>query len=86
MCLTSPGRVVALEPGVAVVELGDRLRRALTLLTPGVRVGDEVLISAGAVVACLDPARVAAMRAAHSTAIGPHGPTAGRGDLGDVRD
>lgn len=50
MCLTLPARIVALEPGVAVVEIDGLRRRASTILGPRLRTGDWVLVAAGTVV------------------------------------
>jgi hydrogenase assembly chaperone HypC/HupF len=54
MCLTAPARVVAVEPDFAVVQTAGRRMRATTLMYPDVRVGDWVVISAGAVVRLID--------------------------------
>jgi hydrogenase assembly chaperone HypC/HupF len=87
MCLTEPGLVVEVEPGVALVAFGDRRRRALTLLVPDVQVGDQVVVSAGAVVTRVDEDRATAMRDAFHRAAGrpamsdrddPHGTEAER--------
>jgi hydrogenase assembly chaperone HypC/HupF len=55
MCISYPGRVVALEAGAAVVETTARRRRAQTLLVPDVAIGDWVLVGAGSVLRRLDP-------------------------------
>jgi len=70
MCLTEPGMVVAVEPGAATVAFGSRRRRALTLLVPDVRVGDQVVVSAGAVIRRVGDADARAMRDAFATATG----------------
>lgn len=55
MCLTLPGRVVALDKQWASVEIGGRVRRALNMLFPELTVGDWVVVSAGTILRVLDP-------------------------------
>lgn len=55
MCLARLGRVVALEPGGALVRIGERTWPVATLLVPEILVGDEVLVTAGLIVARLSP-------------------------------
>lgn len=55
MCISFPGRVVALEGDDAVVELGGRLRHASLRMQADVRVGDWVLVGAGSVLRRLEP-------------------------------
>jgi hydrogenase assembly chaperone HypC/HupF len=50
MCISAPGLVTAVDEGVAHVRVDGMTRTALTLLTPGVRPGDWVLVGAGAVI------------------------------------
>jgi hydrogenase assembly chaperone HypC/HupF len=50
MCITAPGLVTAVGDGTAQVHIDGMTRTALTLLTPGVRPGDWVLVGAGAVI------------------------------------
>ena len=55
MCVSSIGRVVALEPEGAQVQIGDRTRRIVTLLVPDLAIGDHVLVAGGLAVARLSP-------------------------------
>lgn len=55
MCIAVPGRVVLVDADGALVEVGGRTRRALTLLEEDVSVGDDVLVSSGLIVARLSP-------------------------------
>ncbi|MBI3746661.1 MAG: HypC/HybG/HupF family hydrogenase formation chaperone [Chloroflexi bacterium] len=65
MCLGTPARVVAVDPGdnVATVDDRGRLRRASTLRIERVAVGDWVLLAAGNVIRRLDPADAADLAA-----------------------
>jgi hydrogenase assembly chaperone HypC/HupF len=54
MCVSSPGRVLAVDPTGATIDLDGRVRRASTLLLPEVAVGDHVLVAAGTVIRRLD--------------------------------
>jgi hydrogenase expression/formation protein HypC len=56
MCLTVPGRIVAIDGDEAVVRVEDRLRRASILPLPDAAVGDRVIVAAGSVMARVDPA------------------------------
>lgn len=62
MCMTLPGRVVAVEPLCATIETEGRVRRASTILVPEVAIGDWVLVGAGSVLQRLDPDVAQAMR------------------------
>ena len=55
MCVALPARVLDVEGGHAIVELGGRRRRASLLLEPGVDVGAWVLVGAGTVLRRIDP-------------------------------
>ena len=68
MCIDYPGQVVALEPGVAVVDTEGRRRRATTLLIGDVAVGDWVTVAAGTIVDRLSPAEAATIRSLLVTA------------------
>jgi hydrogenase expression/formation protein HypC len=54
MCLSVPGRVVAIDGDEAVVDVDGRLRRASTLPVGRLAVGDRVIVAAGSVMARLD--------------------------------
>ena len=49
MCIAYPGRVVAVDPAGATVEIDGRRRRASTLVLPDVRAGDWVTVAAGTI-------------------------------------
>ena len=55
MCLGFPGLVVAVDPAGATIETDGRRRRANTLLTPDLAVGEWVFVSAGTVIDRLPP-------------------------------
>lgn len=59
MCISYPGRVVALEGPNAVVDSAGRRRRATTLLVPDTQVGDWVMVGAGSILRRLDAAEAA---------------------------
>ncbi len=59
MCIAAPGRILALDDGTAVVEVGGRRRRASLLMTPNVEIGAWVLVAAGNVVRRIDAAEEA---------------------------
>jgi hydrogenase expression/formation protein HypC len=69
VCLTFPGRVVAVDEDGATVELQGRMRRASTLVAPDVTVGDWVLVGAGTILERLDPGRAEAMAEGAATAL-----------------
>jgi hydrogenase assembly chaperone HypC/HupF len=54
MCIDFPGRVVAREGDIAVVDTAGRIRRASTLLFPELTVGEWVYVTAGTVIERLD--------------------------------
>jgi hydrogenase assembly chaperone HypC/HupF len=56
MCISYPGRVVAVDEAGATVRTEGRLRRASTLVVPDIRAGDWVTVAAGTIVDRLDPA------------------------------
>jgi hydrogenase assembly chaperone HypC/HupF len=62
MCLSFPGRVVAVDEMGAAVDTEGRLRRVLTVAVPETEVGDWVLVSAGTIVQRLDPEAARLMR------------------------
>jgi hydrogenase expression/formation protein HypC len=64
MCLSFPGRVVAVDELGAAVETEGRLRRVLTVAEPDTKVGDWVLVSAGSIVQRLDAESARLMREA----------------------
>ncbi|HUG48525.1 MAG TPA: HypC/HybG/HupF family hydrogenase formation chaperone [Candidatus Limnocylindria bacterium] len=55
MCIAYPGLVLSVEDGAALVEIDRRRQRASLVLTPDVRAGDWVVVSAGTVVERLAP-------------------------------
>ena len=67
MCLTAPGRVLALDGATAIVDLDGRRRSAMTLLEPDVAVGDWVVVAGGAILRRLDA--VAALEIASANRI-----------------
>lgn len=71
MCLTMPGRVIALDHDGARIRCGDDEYRATTLLLPDVAVGDHVLVQAGMIVERLTPEEAAAIAAALEALLAP---------------
>jgi hydrogenase expression/formation protein HypC len=63
VCLELPGRIVALDAGVAVVDTEGRRVRASTLVVPDAHVGDWVVVVAGTIVDRLTPAEAGEIRA-----------------------
>jgi hydrogenase expression/formation protein HypC len=59
MCIAFPGRVVAIDPGGALVQTEGRLRRASTLLVDDLAIGDWVTVAAGTILVRLEPAEAA---------------------------
>jgi hydrogenase expression/formation protein HypC len=56
MCLALPARIVALEAGEqALVELGGVRKSVSVALTPGVGVGDYVIVHVGHAIGVVDP-------------------------------
>ena len=55
MCLTVPGQVIAIDELGASVQIGDRVRRAMSIFVPEIAVGDWVILSAGSILRVLDP-------------------------------
>jgi hydrogenase expression/formation protein HypC len=55
MCISYPGRIVAVTGGDALVETTGRRRHASTLLLPDAAVGDWVVVGAGSILRRLDP-------------------------------
>jgi hydrogenase expression/formation protein HypC len=47
MCLAIPARVIQVEEGLGLVELGGVVREASFMLLPDAQVGDYVLLHAG---------------------------------------
>jgi hydrogenase expression/formation protein HypC len=57
MCLALPARIVALEAhDQAVVELGGVRKSVSVALTPGVALGDYVIVHVGHAIGVVDPA------------------------------
>lgn len=81
MCLAVPTRIVAINGEVALGEVGGVQREVSIVLTPGVKVGDYVIVHAGFAIQVLDrkaaeenlkvlsqiAKRVAEMRKKHKT-------------------
>lgn len=59
MCLAIPARVVQIEEGLGLVELGGVVREASFMLLPDAQVGDYVLLHAGYALQKLDEAEAA---------------------------
>lgn len=83
MCISYPGRVVALDGADAVVETIGRQRRASTLVVPDITVGEWVIVGAGSILRRLDPADALALThaldsARAASAPRPHAPSGGR--------
>ena len=57
MCLALPARIVTIEPGSdqATVELGGVRKAVSVALTPGVAVGDYVIVHGGHAIGVVDP-------------------------------
>ena len=62
MCLTAPGRVLAVDGEMALVDLDGARRRASLVLLPDAAVGDWVLVASGLVLEVLDQAEVDALQ------------------------
>ena len=58
MCLTAPGRVLAVDGDFAVVDLDGVSRHASLVLVPHVAAGDWVLVGAGLVLETMTEAEV----------------------------
>ena len=71
MCLTMPGRVIALDHEGARIRCGDEEYRATTFLVPDVVVGDYVLVQAGMIVERLTPEEAAEIAAALDALLAP---------------
>lgn len=56
MCLAIPARVVQIEEGLGLVELGGVVREASFMLLPDAQVGDYVLLHAGYALQKMDEA------------------------------
>ena len=69
MCLTAPARVLSVEAGSATVEMEGRRRRASTMVTPDVAVGEWVLVGAGSILRRLEPAEALELTRTISAAI-----------------
>ena len=59
MCVTYPGRILALEGDMALVETDQRRHRALLVLVPTAAVGDWVIVAAGTVLEIVEPEEAA---------------------------
>ncbi len=55
MCITAPGRVLAVDGDVAKVDLDGRTRTVSTLLVRNLEKGDRVLVGLGTVLERLSP-------------------------------
>jgi hydrogenase expression/formation protein HypC len=73
MCIAYPGQVLEIGGGMALVDIDHRTRRASTALVPETRVGDWVLVAAGAVLRVLDPDEATEIRTLLDEATGTTG-------------
>ena len=55
MCLAIPAEIVQIEDEMAVVRVGDTLRKASLMLLPEVSLGDYVIVHAGFALHRVDP-------------------------------
>ncbi|HET7027542.1 MAG TPA: HypC/HybG/HupF family hydrogenase formation chaperone [Candidatus Limnocylindrales bacterium] len=55
MCISFPGRVIAVDADGATVVANGRSRRATTVVVPEVEPGDWVLVGSGTILRRLDP-------------------------------
>jgi hydrogenase maturation factor len=70
MCLTQPATVLARFDKEALVEVDGRNRLVANLIVPDLRVGDEVLVGLGSVLARITDAEAAAARELIDAALG----------------
>jgi hydrogenase expression/formation protein HypC len=57
MCLAIPGEIIQIDDGVAMVRIGEALRKASLMLLPEEpKVGDYVIVHAGFALNVIDPA------------------------------
>ena len=61
MCISYPGRVLAIDGTNAVVETDGRTRRASTVLVPDASAGDWVMVGAGSILRRLDDLEAASL-------------------------
>ncbi|MEO8272616.1 MAG: HypC/HybG/HupF family hydrogenase formation chaperone [Chloroflexota bacterium] len=73
MCISFPGRVLAVEDADVVVEIHGRRRRASLRMRTDVSVGDWVLVGAGSVLRRLDDQEAAEISELLKPAISPGG-------------
>lgn len=59
MCVTYPGRILALEGDMALVETDQHRHRASLVLVPTAAVGDWVIVAAGTVLEIVEPEEAA---------------------------
>lgn len=69
MCISFPGRVLAVDQADAIVEIDGRQRRASLRMRADVAVGDWVLVGAGSVLRRLDPDEAAQISSTLKAAI-----------------
>jgi hydrogenase assembly chaperone HypC/HupF len=69
MCISYPGRVVAVDGPDAVVDTAGRRRRASTLLLPDIAVGEFDIVGAGSILRRLDAAEATTLTRALDAAI-----------------
>lgn len=74
MCISYPGRVVALDGPNAVVDTAGRRRRASTLLLPDIAVGEFVIVGAGSILRRIDAAEAIAITEALDAAVATTAP------------
>ena len=69
MCLTQPATVLARFDDEVLVEIDGRNRLVANLIVPDLRVGDEVLVGLGSVLARITDAEAAAARELNDAAL-----------------
>ncbi|MGQ9707724.1 MAG: HypC/HybG/HupF family hydrogenase formation chaperone [bacterium] len=55
MCLAIPTRIVKIDGDMAIGEVGGVQREVSLMMTPGVKVGDYVIVHAGFAIQVLEP-------------------------------
>lgn len=55
MCLAVPAKIIEINGDMATIEVGGNTRQISIVLTPGVKLGDYVLLHAGFALEYIDP-------------------------------